>query len=291
MKNLFMSNMKGKMPSDMSKSMGELTLHDLQQQGLKIMKVIDRWCVDHGVNYSLCGGSLIGAIRHKGFIPWDDDIDIMMARPEYDRFVREFKADGYVCIAPELGNSYIAYGRICDMADTLSEPYCPWSSIEGTGLWVDVFPFDGEPNDFDVFSDLVKRINNKINRIYQIRGARLPLSKKLGGVRIAKLIGKKILYGHCDLDKELAELLVLVKAIPFGETEYCGNLSFPHYDTKERSRIGIFNSYTRLPFEDTELQVVAAYEEYLRDVFGDYMQLPPEEERVPAHLEHKFFFK
>lgn len=55
--------------------------------------------------------------------------------------------------------------------------------------------------------------------------------------------------------------------------------------------LGIVNSYTRLPFEDTKLQVITAYEEYLQDVFGDYMQLPPEEEQVPAHLEHKFYFK
>ena len=195
--------------------MEELNLKDLQQQGLKIMKVIDRWCLENGVNYSLCGGSLIGAVRHKGFIPWDDDIDIMMSRPEYDRFVHEFNKDGYVCIAPELGNSYISYGRICDITETYSEPYCPWCKIEGTGLWVDVFPFDGEPDDYDEFAKLVETISNKINRLYQIRGTKLPISRKLSYMRVFKNLGKKLLYGHCRIDTELFEILSMVSSSKF----------------------------------------------------------------------------
>ena len=95
--------------------MKELTLKDLQRIGLQIMKEIDKWCLEHNVSYSLCGGSLIGAIRHKGFIPWDDDIDIVMPRPEYERFVREFRHPDLVCVAPELQNSYLTFARVCDI--------------------------------------------------------------------------------------------------------------------------------------------------------------------------------
>ena len=82
--------------------MREMTLEEIQQVSLEILKDVHRFCVENDIKYSLCYGTLLGAIRHNGFIPWDDDIDIMMPRPEYDRFIRLYQSEkGYKLFAAE----------------------------------------------------------------------------------------------------------------------------------------------------------------------------------------------
>lgn len=269
----------------------ELTLRDLQTYSLKIIQNVDKWCVANGVNYTLCGGSLIGAIRHKGFIPWDDDVDIAMPRPDYEKFVSGFNHEGLICIAPELGNSLIPFARVCETKETLAVPYCPWCTIKDFGVGIDIFPWDGEPDDIHEFKQHMGKIRNQNALLYQVRGSRLPLTLNLGFVRICKNVGKKILYGNKDLETLLANLVTDIQKYRFGETNYCGNFSCPTYGEKERSRTEVFSSFTRIPFEDCELSVISNYDEYLRDIFGDYMQLPPINARVPKHGDHKFYFK
>ncbi len=271
--------------------MKELILKELQSFGLKIMKEIDRWCVEHDVNYTLCGGSLIGAIRHKGFIPWDDDIDIVMTRPNYQKFVHEFSHDDLVCIAPELGNSYLTFARIADTKTTVSYPYCPWCKTEGVGLYVDIFPLDGEPESKEDFDKLMAILKNKESQMYQIRGTLMPWTKDLGIVRTLKWLGKQILYGRYNYEKELSDYIKIMKSIPYEGSEYCGNLACPVAGLRERQRSEIFEEYIRISFEDCELSVVKNYDEYLSDIFGDYMKLPSEKDRVPKHSEHKFYYR
>ena len=268
-----------------------MSLNDLQCVGLQIMKEIDSWCLEHKINYTLCGGSLIGAIRHKGFIPWDDDVDIAMPRPEYEKFVKNFSHRDMICIAPELGNSWIPFARVCDIKNTWAEPYAPWCTVKDYGVGIDIFPWDGEPDDEREFVEHMQRVINKIDILYQIRGAHLPLKLSLGGVRILKNIVKKLIYGRRDLNTVLKSLLLDIKKYPFGSTRYCGNFSCPSYGIKERSRKEVFMNYIRVPFEDCELSIISSYDEYLHDIFGDYMQLPPEKDRVPKHSEHRFYYK
>ena len=269
----------------------ELNLQDLQRQSLKIMKEIDKWCLENKVNYTLCGGSLIGAIRHKGFIPWDDDVDIAMPRPDYEKFVHGFANKGLICIAPELENSWIPFARVCDTQFTYAKPYAPWCVVSDFGVGVDVFPWDGEPDNESEFKQHMARVIKRLNLLYQVRGAHLPFSWKLGAMRIIKNIAKKVLYGRYDIDGILKDLLHDIQKYPFGSTRYCGNFSCPTYKEKERSRTEVFTKYMRVPFEECEFSIICDYDEYLRDIFGDYMILPPEKDRVPKHSEHRFYFK
>lgn len=271
--------------------MKELSLKELQTYSLQIVKEIDKWCASNGVNYTLCGGSLIGAVRHRGFIPWDDDVDIAMPRPDYERFVHNFSHEGLICIAPELGNSWIPFARVCDIKSTKAEPYAPWCKESDYGVGIDIFPWDGEPDDEEDFKQHMAEILKKTALLYQVRGAHLPIRKKLGFIRIIKNIGKKLLYGRYDIEETLRDLLQDIKKYPFGSTHYCGNYSCPTYNTKERSRTEVFCSFTRIEFEDCTLSIIEKYDEYLRDIFGDYMQLPPEDQRKPKHSDHKFYLK
>ncbi len=129
--------------------MKQMSLEDIQGVSLDILAAVDDFCTNKGIKYSLGYGGLIGAVRHKGPIPWDDDIDIIMERPEYDRFIKIFNQvgpNGLKLFAPELGNSYFSISRICDMSRTFVRKYYQWTDEE-TGVWIDVFPIDGLPSD------------------------------------------------------------------------------------------------------------------------------------------------
>ena len=122
--------------------MQELTLSEIQKYSLEVLLHIHDFCVAHNIDYTLAYGTLIGAVRHKGFIPWDDDIDIIMTRENFDRFVREYQSDeNFMLVSPNDSKSFIAFARVCDMKNTQIVTRIPWSKYT-TGVWVDIFPMD-----------------------------------------------------------------------------------------------------------------------------------------------------
>lgn len=143
--------------------MKELTLKEIQNLCCDILDEVHRFCTDNGIRYSLAYGSLIGSLRHNGFIPWDDDIDIVMPRPDFNIFCSTFTSDkGLECFPPG-GNNWLAFARVCDTARTIQRSFLPWSATADTGVWIDIFPLDGMPSDRQEF----KTLANNANRIYQ----------------------------------------------------------------------------------------------------------------------------
>ena len=130
--------------------MKEMTLKEVQQVCLEILKDVHEFCVKNKIRYSLSGGSLLGAIRHNGFIPWDDDVDIQIPRPDYDRFIHIYKSSkGYRLFSREIDggeNVRIRLTKICEMTHTYVDngPY-QWIDKE-VGVGIDVIPVDGAPN-------------------------------------------------------------------------------------------------------------------------------------------------
>ena len=147
--------------------MVELTLDELKATQLKIMDYVDAFCRENGIKYSLDGGTLLGAIRHKGFIPWDDDIDILMTRDEYNRFTEKWNSTSehpYVLSNEETGNSYgYPFGKVHDPKTvTFVGP------IERTGVFIDVFPIDKVIDDND-FENTLSGETNEFLKVFKNR--------------------------------------------------------------------------------------------------------------------------
>jgi len=148
----------------------EMTLREVQLFSTGLLKEVHDFCISKNIRYSMTYGTLLGSVRHKGCIPWDDDIDIMMPRPDYERFCRTFCSEnGSACFSPVIGDAYLGYARVCDLKKTWVHSM-PWCKESPTGIWIDIFPIDG----IDVDDDRVKELSN-INRLNKKRyWARMP---------------------------------------------------------------------------------------------------------------------
>ena len=271
--------------------MREMTVKDVQRVCLAILKEVHAFCVDHGIRYTLQGGTLLGAVRHDGFIPWDDDIDIAMPRPEYDRFCREFTSPLYKLINYRGVNGhdcYLAFARVCEMKDTyVDTTYEPWTDIK-TGIWIDVFPLDGASDEYGVEARRVKKARKIWLKSLRFRYSSNSLDSVLTLKGKLKLLAKKVLNSHtsyiCRYDK-------LCRLIPWGTTNHYINLSYMEYGMNEYHSKTVIDRLVLHKFEDSEFFIMEGYDEALRDKYGDYMVLPAVENRIAKHPEVQFFWR
>lgn len=253
-------------------------LEHLQKVILLIAKDIDQLCKKNGIEYYLLGGSAIGAIRHKGFIPWDDDLDIIMDSTNYEKFIRVCreqldKEKYYLQVGLE---DWPLYFSKIKLKGTVLEEYEAYATNEDMkGIYVDVFKMDNISS-----NPIVARWQYFCGKYYLC----YQLSQRT--------------YSSASWKKKLMIALSAPCKIPFirrfvqHQVERLNNkpgeyLGFFYGRTKFKSAVikkEIFGMPKRVPFEDTYLPVAEHYHEYLTQVFGNYMKLPPEEQRVGLHL-------
>ncbi len=156
--------------------MRPMSVKEVQEVSLEILKRLDAFCRERGIRYFLDSGTLLGAARHKGFIPWDDDADVVMPRPDYERFVKEFPDSGeYKLFSPSRGNCFVPYSRLCEMRRTYFKQESLWT-YEAPGVGVDVIPMDGAPDDPEEFDRTVERIKKPRAVLWRIRYCISPIS-------------------------------------------------------------------------------------------------------------------
>ena len=268
--------------------MKEIAIEDIKTISFDILCDVHDFCVEHGICYSLSYGTLLGAIRHKGFIPWDDDIDIMMPRPDYERFCETYNSEkGFRCLCAQKDRYWSAYARVCDMERTIVESPAPMGE-KPNGVWIDLFPVDGAEDDELLWYRHAKDAKEKLNELLLHRFR----VKLLRGNLISKC--KYLVYylmGKCRVEEITMQYVSLCKRIPYGKTFYVCDYTGCHHDLPKRHSISLFDEFVMKEFEGKQFCVIGGYDQFLRNCYGDYMELPPVEKRVYLHSAHKYFWK
>lgn len=257
--------------------MREIKNEELKILQLAILDSVDRFCRENGIHYWLDCGTLLGAIRHNGYIPWDDDIDIGMLRNDFNRFIREFKTEGnrYTVHCIDVDSSFCyPYAKVLDNNTVLYEPDQNGNKIS---VNIDVFVYDNAPDDNDALEKMFDRRD-----FY----------------RSANVVRTTKIHPHGNLAVKIWKLLIVGGIRLFPRNYFARKMSqnAQKYAKERTERVGNFTSYTRTfcsrnvfdafidhAFEGRMYQIPIGYDEWLKSFYGDYMQLPPEEKRVSHH--------
>ena len=240
---------------------------------LELFERFKEVCQKHNLKYYASGGTLLGAVRHKGFIPWDDDIDVMMLREDYDRLLSvadsEFSDPYFFQCAYSDKNYYRGHAQI-RKSNTTAALGCEALRVPfNQGIFIDIFPVDAIPDD-PVLAEKQRKALHSINRLLN-NGARFP-EGQLSGIsnKIKRLVVSviSVFYPH---KKQYAKMEKLCKMYNGEKTQRVGFISFDPNDERLKYNRRIYDDVVSLPFEDTQINAPSGFDEMLRDQFGDYM--------------------
>ena len=269
----------------------EYDLKKLQNTILIIAKEVKRICDKNQIDYTIFGGTLIGAVRHKGFIPWDDDIDFVMTRNNYEKFLEVCKYDlkSEFQILNWNTNNYYGDGFTKILLKGTKVVEAGKKNVKYlNAIFVDIFPFDNIPD--SIWKQKKQKIITYISiRLLQQKDG----SKKMYSSRCKKYIytivkGLSFLFTHSFLVRICENNM---KKYQNSNTKMLTSIAGYYGYEREKVLSDIFDEYIELPFEDTSFKAIKKYDMYLRQVFGDYMQLPPVEKRRSHGLEYVDFGK
>ncbi len=256
--------------------MKEITLEEQKKILIELLEFIDTISKNNNIKYTLIGGSLIGAIRHKGIIPWDDDIDIGLLPNEYDKLIsclskNENSRFKLLNLESE-PTYYYPFAKLVDTRTTGYEVGC--KPINNYGVYVDIFKYNNIPNNSEknekyykkctkiknkLFISFINDSNNFIKKIYH------KIFSTLDSPKIAKKYNS-----HCEQYNNDKCENVMINWTPYGAK-------------KETHKKSSFENYITVPFENINAMIIEDYNNVLTTTFGDYMTPPPIEKQITHH--------
>ena len=274
--------------------MKEMTIKDIQRVSLDMLREIHDFCVKNNLKYSLSGGTLLGAIRHNGFIPWDDDIDIQMPQQDYLFFIKNFNSTNglkvFSSIVDGCEHTRLRLAKVCDIKKTKVD-YGPlkWTEDE-VGVCVDVQPCVGAPNDIQDAKKFLKKYNTymRLGRCYASKYIsfrdifRFTSPKERFKAFVYKFISPFVSKGW------YTKLIKHQFTYEYDKSDYF--MASPHYQMREWQSKQNMSDFILHKFEDTEFYIMSGWDANLQKLYGDYMKLPPEKERI-SHDFFRYYWK
>ena len=249
---------------------------EVRELQVRLLDTIDEFCRANNIPYSLSGGTMIGAVRHKGFIPWDDDIDLFMRRDDYQRFLATFNGNypHYETVDCVSDPGYaLPFAKVMDMSTQLIEG---GNKLFCYGIYVDIFPVDGKP-DTEMFGEFVERYTALRKRLHKTT----PLYKYTAApVKFVKLYIRSLFNkGRGSAVKALDEYLRSYKL------EGCnfGGEAGINPGLNSHLPSGLYNDFSTAEFEGRRYGCISRTHDYLSSIYGDYMTPPPLKQQKPKH--------
>lgn len=249
------------------KSNKQITPDEVKSIQLDMLKEIDEYCRKNNIRYCLSYGTLLGAIRHKGYIPWDDDVDLIMPYPDLVRFKKEFKSKCLRILDIDTCEYYQwQFPRICHISTYGKAGFLRKSY----GVNIDLYPVVGIVDDKEKIQDFLEegqKLQNKADfyRVWHSREVRYTPFSFMPGYK-----------------KAIKDLFDFVRQYPFEGANKFFHIGGP-FKMYEVFDYDVFENIVDVDFEGCKFLAPERYDDYLRQVYGNYMQLPPEEKRHPYH--------
>ncbi len=260
--------------------MKELSLQEMKEIELEILINFHEFCTENNIRYFLSHGTLLGAVRYKKFIPWDDDVDVLVPREDYNRLIKIYKDnERYRLFCYEKNPEYrFPYAKLCDMTTLKKE-----NGIDNglkLGLDMDIFPLDSWDNDIDKAKKEVKKLSN----------ARLCLGMaklyKPDSLNPLKRFIKGILMCFCKAfgsEYYVKKIIEESKKHKNTDSRYLGNKAWCVYGDKDIIPAEVFSDTVDIEFEGGNFPAPKNYDKYLTCLYGDYLPEPPKEKQKTHH--------
>lgn len=263
----------------------KITLEEQKTIMLNILDAVDQFCRRNSINYYLAYGTLLGAIRHKGYIPWDDDIDIIMHRNDYEYFLNNFITERYKVLSYKIEKKYyMSHAKVIDTRTVLFEKVK--KPIE-LGVFIDIFPIDYLGDDY-------KKAKKIVDKSKFLRNAlllkNLIITKdtciRKHGSRIDPILYKtaQLLLTPFSREWIISKQFKFVKKNTYNrKTKWIGSVEANIYGTKEVQLSDDYDETIEILFEGRKFKGPKGYDGILKKLYGDYLKLPPEADRIPSH--------
>ncbi len=260
--------------------MKELSLQEIKEIEFNLLKMFHSFCEENNIRYFLTYGTLLGAIRYKGFIPWDDDVDVLVPREDYNRLLSLFRdSEQYRLFAFEKDEEFpFPFAKLCDMSTRKEETNI--NNGVALGLDIDIFPLDAWDNDLEQAKREVKHIRKSMFR--------LGLTKldKPDSVNPAKRAVKGIAMFFCKMRGSKHYIKKIMKESVKAEQKgsaYAGSKAWCVYGQRDIMPAEVFAQAVEIEFEGGKFPAPVGYDAYLTSLYGDYLPEPPEEKRKTHH--------